>query len=270
MKIIAKLKATRKTLKDWQKDLPKLSATIENTKLVIQFIDLLEEHRDMEIQEWNFRDLLQTHLINLLNCQRTYWKQRGANNGSLVEMLAQKNHANSTIGHRQNLIPSLQDGAGNTFQGHEEKAKLLWDPHKQRLGSTEFSHMYFDRHSLLTPAENLEILEEPFTKEEIDSIIQQLPTYKSPGPNGFNGDFLKKCWPTLAADFYDLCQGFFDGNICMQSINTSHIVLVPKKDNPTKIDDFRLISLLNSSVKLLTKILANRLQKIILRIIHGN
>jgi hypothetical protein len=115
MKIIAKLKATRKTLKDWQKDLPKLSATIENTKLVIQFIDLLEEHRDMEIQEWNFRDLLQTHLINLLNCQRTYWKQRGANNGSLVEMLAQKNHANSTIGHRQNLIPSLQDGAGNTF-----------------------------------------------------------------------------------------------------------------------------------------------------------
>jgi hypothetical protein len=116
----------------------------------------------------------------------------------------------------------------------------------------------------------LEILEEPFTKEEIDSIIQQLPIDKSPGPDGFNGDFLKKCWPTLATDFYDLCRGFFDGNIYMRSINTSHIVLVPKKDNPTTVGDFRPISLLNSSVKLLTKILDNRLQKIILKIIHRN
>jgi retron-type reverse transcriptase len=56
----------------------------------------------------------------------------------------------------------------------------------------------------------------------------------------------------------------------MQNINTSHIVLVPKKDNPTRVGDFRPISLLNSSVKLLTKILANRLQKIILKIIHKN
>jgi retron-type reverse transcriptase len=47
-------------------------------------------------------------------------------------------------------------------------------------------------------------------------------------------------------------------------------VLVPKKDNLIIIGDFRPISLLNSSVKLLTKILANRLQKIILKIIHRN
>jgi hypothetical protein len=116
----------------------------------------------------------------------------------------------------------------------------------------------------------LEIIEEPFTKEEIDAVIQQLPTDKSPGLDGFNGDFLKKCWPTLVSDFYNLYQGFFYGNICMQNINTSHIVLVPKKDNPTRVGDFRPISLLNSSVKLLTKILANRLQKIILKIIHKN
>jgi hypothetical protein len=56
----------------------------------------------------------------------------------------------------------------------------------------------------------------------------------------------------------------------MQSINVSHIVLIPKKNNPSKIGDFRPISLLNSSVKLLIKLLANRLQKIILKIIHKN
>jgi hypothetical protein len=53
--------------------------------------------------------------------------------------------------------------------------------------------VYFDLQSLLSAAENLEALEEPFTKEEIDSIVQQLHSDKSTGPDGFNGDFIKKC-----------------------------------------------------------------------------
>jgi hypothetical protein len=130
--------------------------------------------------------------------------------------------------------------------------------------------MYFDLQFLLSPTKNLEGLEEPDKKEEIDLIVQQLPSDKSSGPDGFNGDFLKKCWQKLAQDFYDLCQGFYEGRIYMQSINGSHIVLVPKKDNSSKVGDFRPISLLSSSVKLLTKLLAYRLQKIILGIIHKN
>jgi hypothetical protein len=61
-------------------------------------------------------------------------------------------HANATIRYRQNLISTLQDAEGKNFQGHEAKAKLLWDAYKKRLGSTKFSHIYFDLHSLLTSA----------------------------------------------------------------------------------------------------------------------
>jgi hypothetical protein len=68
----AKLKSSRKCLIECEKNLPKLAKTIENTKLVIQFIDLIEEHRDLEIQEWNFRDLLRQHLSSLLEWQKTY------------------------------------------------------------------------------------------------------------------------------------------------------------------------------------------------------
>lgn len=48
------------------------------------------------------------------------------------------------------------------------------------------------------------------------------------------------------------------------------MVLIPKKDNPHITNDFRPISLLNLSLKLLTKLLANRLQKVILSVIHVN
>ena len=45
----------------------------------------------------------------------------------------------------------------------------------------------------------------------------------------------------------------------LESINSSFITLVPKISSPESISDFRPISLLNCSLKLLTKILADRL-----------
>ena len=78
------------------------------------------------------------------------------------------------------------------------------------------------------------------------------------------------CWPIISADFYALCEAFQTGEICLQSINGSYITLLPKVDNPCRIGDYRPISLLNCSMKLLTKLLANRLQKIITNLIHKN
>jgi hypothetical protein len=73
-----------------------------------------------------------------------------------------------------------------------------------------------------------------------------------------------------AQDFYDLCDNFHQGNICLKSINGSYIILVPKKDNPQKVGDYRLISLLNNNMKILTKLLANRLQSSMTKLVHKN
>lgn len=110
----------------------------------------------------------------------------------------------------------------------------------------------------------------PFTTVEIDSVIKELPSDKSPGPDGFNGCFLKKCWGIIKLDFYKFCEDFYEGKVSLQSINSSFITLVPKKDNPEKVTDFRPISLLNSNLKILTKLLANRLQRLILKLVHIN
>jgi hypothetical protein len=179
-------------------------------------------------------------------------------------------HANATIRHRQNTITSLQADDGEMITSHEGRANLLWESYKQRLGISEFTHIYFDLQELLVRAENLEDLEEPFTKEEIDAIIKDLPIDKCPGQDGFNSDFLRKCWPIVCHEYYKICQGFYAENICMQSINGSHITLVPKIDNPTRVGDYRPISLLNSSVKLIINFLANRLQKVITQLIYKN
>lgn len=101
-------------------------------------------------------------------------------------------------------------------------------------------------------------------------MIKGLPNDKSPGPYGFNNEFLKSCWRTIKGDFYRMCNDFHSNNICLRSINSSFITLILKVDGPKIVNDYRPISLLNSSVKLLTKLLANRLQTVITGLVQRN
>jgi hypothetical protein len=75
--ITAKFKALRGALRNWQSQLSNLKSTIANIKLVISFLDLIEECRDLSLEEWNFRDLLNRKLSDLLHQQNIYWRQRG-------------------------------------------------------------------------------------------------------------------------------------------------------------------------------------------------
>jgi hypothetical protein len=51
--------------------------------------------------------------------------------------------------------------------------------------------MSFDLDHLITRSE-LSHLDDPFTMEEISIVLKEIPPDKSPGPDGFNGLFMKK------------------------------------------------------------------------------
>ncbi|KAK2421774.1 hypothetical protein QL285_032366 [Trifolium repens] len=48
-----------------------------------------------------------------------------------------------------------------------------------------------------------------------------------------------------------------------RGINSTFIALIPKVDNPLKLNDFRPISLVGSMYKILAKVLANRLRQVV-------
>lgn len=74
----------------------------------------------------------------------------------------------------------------------------------------------------------------------------------------------------MKTDFGRLLNDFCRHNTDLTSTNASVIALIPNKDNPERVDDFRPISLLNYSLKCITKILSARLQGVILKLIHQN
>jgi hypothetical protein len=138
------------------------------------------------------------------------------------------------------------------------------------MGISDNPITIFNLANLVHPIEGLENLTIPFSSDEIDTIVQNMLANKAPGPNGFNGKFLKSCWSIIKNDFYKLCHDFFDCSVSLEGLNTSFIIMIPKVSNPVTISDYRPISLLNIAIKLITKLLANRLQPKMTSLIHRN
>jgi hypothetical protein len=168
-------------------------------------------------------------------------------------------YANASIKHMRNFITSLQDSSGSVLFNHEQKATLIWEDFRERLDTSAFETMQFDLDDLLHNEVDLSPLEMSFSIPKIDNVVKNLPIDKSPGLDEFNNEFIKRCWSIIKQDFYNICFAFHSGEVCLQSINGSFITLIPKVDDPLRINDFRPISLLNCCVKFITKLLANRL-----------
>jgi hypothetical protein len=133
---------------------------------------------------------------------------------------------------------------GRTMNEHFEKAALLWKEYKNRLGCSTHAHMQFALRDLVLE-HDLHEIEMPFNKEDIDRVVKAMPVDKALGPDGFNGLFRKKCWHIIKEDVYNLCFDFFNGMVSLQAISTSFITLVPRVSNPSMVNDFRSISLIN-------------------------
>ena len=60
---------------------------------------------------------------------------------------------------------------------------------------------------------------------------------------------------------------FHDHNKFVKSLNTTFLVLIPKKVGAEDLRDFRPISLVGSLYKWLAKVLANRLKKVVEKVV---
>ena len=114
----------------------------------------------------------------------------------------------------------------------------------------------------------IEIMNNPIASTEIEAVIKNLPKNKSPGPDGFTGEFYQTFREELMPIFLTLSKN-------CRGRNTSKLILRGHHHPDTKIrqrqhekENYRPISLMNIDAKILNKILANRIQQHIKTLIH--
>ena len=118
--------------------------------------------------------------------------------------------------------------------------------------------------------EETEIMSNPITSTEIEALIKNLPKNKSPGQDGFTGEL----YQTLRVELMPLLKFFqkiAEEGTLPNSFYEATITLIPKpKTTHTKKENYMPISLMNIDAKILNKILANRIQQNIKKLIHYN
>ncbi|KAL0329003.1 UNVERIFIED_CONTAM: hypothetical protein Sradi_4887000 [Sesamum radiatum] len=105
------------------------------------------------------------------------------------------------------------------------------------------------------------------TIEEVKSAIFDMCPDSATGPDGFSALFYQVCWDIIAQDVLIAVQDFFCCTPMPKNFKATSIALIPKVLNRSVWTDYRPINLCNVSNKIYSKIMNDRLSRILPRII---
>ena len=173
--------------------------------------------------------------------------------------------ANSHI--RRNSISSIKINGRRLVKEAEVKEGLVGAFQSLLSASNNWCPPYPDIYFNLIGADQTAKLEEMFTEEEILAAVSRLNDNKAPGPDGFPIAFWSFSWDFVKEEVMDFFKEFFQHDQFVKNLNATFLVLVPKGSTVEDLKDLRPISLVGSLYKILSKVLANRIKRVMRLII---
>ncbi|RVW91675.1 LINE-1 reverse transcriptase-like [Vitis vinifera] len=234
-----KLKALKVILKSWNKEV--FGKVGVNKKLAldkVDFWDNQEKGRVLSMEELEARKEAKENFEKWVLMEEISWRQksREVNGTWLTE---EQEIKGGVVGAFKNLLtdpgewhPSMDGLAFNRIDG-EEAARL----------------------------------EEAFIEEEVFSALSDMNGDKAPGPDGFSLSFWQFNWEFVKVEVMGFFKEFHERGRFVRSLNSTFLVLIPKKAGAEDLRDFRQISLVGGLYKLLAKVLANRLKKVMGKVV---
>jgi hypothetical protein len=202
----------------------------------------------------------------LLEIEDIRWRQRANRNWyKQGNRNTQFFHVWANQRRRQNHIGSILDLDGNVWNDQEDIGRVFtcfFHNLFTSLGASEVEASTSTVQSRVPPSMN-DMLMMPFLPKEVDQALSQMHPLKSPGPDGFGVCFYQKHWPTVGPEVRKSVLDFLNSDCFDAGINVTYITLIPKLASASSVSEFRPISLWNVIYKLIVKVLANRLKRVL-------
>ncbi|GKU89772.1 hypothetical protein SLEP1_g3866 [Rubroshorea leprosula] len=241
-----KLKGTKKALKEWSGNhMSEVDHKIKDAEKMIATLDEKGETVQLSEEDANKRKGCFLDLWENLKIKESMWQQKsrkmslrdGDTNTKFfhncVKGRWRRNEINSiqVNGKQIREVGELKEGVAKYFQDLFTESNWL----RPKLDGINFKQ--------LSHANNESLMAE-FSEEEIKNAVWDCEPTKSPGPDGFNFKFMKAMWEDIKQDIIGYIQEFHARGKIEKGANASFIVLIPKIENPQRIEDFRPISLI--------------------------
>ena len=110
-------------------------------------------------------------------------------------------------------------------------------------------------------------MEIPFIETEVHTTLMEMNEDRAPGPDDFTVAFWQRCWDFAKEEILDMFKEFHEHSSFLKSLNNDFLILIPNKSGVEDLGDFRPISLLGGLYKLMAKVLANRLKKVVGKVV---
>jgi hypothetical protein len=264
-----KLKALKWEIKRW--NLEEFGDIREKNKACceeLKELDRTEEVRQLTEEERNRRRQISRELeasllqeeISWRQKSRVRWLKEGDKCTKFFHRVANANRRNNAI---ESLVvngiptsdPTIVSNHVVNFYDSLFTEPLSWRP---RLDNLEFD---------MLSSYEASSLEEPFQEREVWEVIKGMNGDKAPGLDGFSMAFFQECWEVIKGDFMAVFAEFHERGKFVKSINSTFIALIPKMHGAKEINDFRPISLVGGIYKIIAKVLANRMRRVMDKVI---
>lgn len=113
---------------------------------------------------------------------------------------------------------------------------------------------------ILSVAQQVKLLR-PYTTKDAETVMFEIDSNKSPGPDGYGSGFFKATWNVIGEDISCAILDFFNNGKLLTQFNTTMITLIPKVKVPENASQYRPISCCNVVYKCISKMICKRLKK---------